>query len=63
LALFAAGCSSAPPPVAGLDAASPTTRVAPVQYQSTIAPYLSQRPVAPASWREQNERVAPAPKQ
>jgi len=63
LALFAVGCSTAPPPAAGLDAANPKARVAPVRYQAAIAPYLSQRPVAPASWREQNERVAPAPKQ
>jgi hypothetical protein len=63
LMLVTAGCSTAPPKVAGLDAADPNARVAPAPYQSTIVPYLSQRPVAPVSWREQNERVAPAPKQ
>jgi hypothetical protein len=36
--------------------------VAGTAYRSTVAPYTSLRPVAPSSWREQNDRVAPAAK-
>ena len=44
------------------DPADPGAKVAGVGYRSTIAPYTSLRPTAPAPWRQQNERVAPAPK-
>lgn len=64
LALLDAGCASVPPrPLAGADPADPAARVPAVRYRSTIGPYTSQRPVDPAPWGEQNERVAPAPKQ
>jgi hypothetical protein len=60
--LMTAGCSAAPPsPVAGVDPANPQARVRPVAYRSVIGPYVSQRPVEPAPWTEQNERVAPQP--
>jgi len=49
-------------PLAGADPADPGAKVAGVGYRSTIAPYTSLRPTAPSSWREQNDRVAPAPK-
>jgi len=49
-------------PLAGADPADPNARVAAVGYRSTVAPYTSLRPTAPSSWREQNDRVAPAPK-
>jgi hypothetical protein len=49
-------------PVSGPDPSDPNARVRPVSYRSAIAGYASQRPVEPRSWREQNERVAPAPK-
>jgi hypothetical protein len=49
-------------PLAGADPADPNARVAGVGYRSTVAPYISLRPTAPSSWREQNDRVAPAPK-
>jgi hypothetical protein len=49
-------------PLAGADPADPGAKVVGVGYRSTIAPYTSLRPTAPGSWREQNERVAPAPK-
>ncbi|WP_081422053.1 hypothetical protein [Tardiphaga robiniae] len=56
------GCLPTTVPLAGADPADPSARVAGVGYRSTVAPYTSLRPVAPSSWREQNDRVAPAPK-
>jgi hypothetical protein len=56
------GCIPTAVPLASADPADPGARVAGVGYRSTIAPYTSLRPTAPGSWREQNERVAPAPK-
>ena len=48
--------------VAGPDPSDPAIPVAAVGYRSTTASYVSQRPVAPAPWRLQNERAAPQPK-
>ena len=56
------GCMPTAVPLAGADPADPGARVAGAGYRSTIAPYTSLRPTAPSSWREQNDRVAPAPK-
>ena len=61
-ALMLGGCMRTTVPLSGADPADPNARVAPVGYRSTVAPYSSLRPTAPASWRQQNERVAPAPK-
>jgi hypothetical protein len=61
-ALALGGCMPTTAPLAGADPADPGARVAGVGYRSTIAPYASRRPTAPSSWREQNDRVAPAPK-
>ena len=62
-ALLLAGCADAPrTPAAGPDPADPGARVPRVDYRSTVGTYRSQRPVDPAPWVEQNERVAPAPK-
>ena len=61
-ALMLGGCMPTTVPLSGADPADPNVRVAPVGYRSTIAPYSSLRPTAPSSWREQNDRVAPAPK-
>ncbi len=61
-ALTLEGCMPTAVPLAGADPADPGARVAGVGYRSTIAPYTSLRPTAPSSWREQNDRVAPAPK-
>jgi len=61
-ALMLGGCMPTTVPLAGADPADPNARVAGVGYRSTIAPYTSLRPTAPSSWREQNDRVAPAPK-
>lgn len=56
------GCLPTTVPLVGADPADPSARVAGVGYRSTVAPYSSLRPVAPAPWREQNDRAAPAPK-
>jgi hypothetical protein len=60
--LVLAGCMPATVPLVGADPADPGARVAGVGYRSTVAPYSSLRPTAPSSWRDQNDRVAPAPK-
>src|SRR4051794_7024667 len=62
VALTLASCIPATVPLAGRDPADPTARVASARYRSTVAPYTSLRPNAPSSWREQNDRAAPAPK-
>jgi hypothetical protein len=61
-ALTLAGCLPTTVPLASADPADSGAKVAGVGYRSTIAPYTSLRPTAPSSWREQNDRVAPAPK-
>jgi hypothetical protein len=61
-ALTLGACMPTVVPLAGADPADPNAKVAGVDYRSTVAPYSSRRPTAPSSWREQNDRVAPAPK-
>ena len=61
-ALMLGGCMPTTVPLAGVDPADRNARVAAVGYRSTVAPYNSLRPTAPLPWREQNDRVAPAPK-
>jgi len=61
-ALMLGGCLPTAVRQAGADPADPGARVAGVGYRSTIAPYTRLRPTAPSPWREQNNRVAPAPK-
>jgi hypothetical protein len=64
IAATAASCWTVPPaPLAGPDPSDPSARTPPVRYRSTIEPYASERPVAPAPWRERNEQVAPKAKQ
>ena len=60
-AALLAGCIPTSPSV-GADPADPAVPVAAVRYRSGITPYTSMRPAAPSGWKEQNERVAPAPK-
>jgi hypothetical protein len=62
MALALGGCMPTTVPLAGADPADPGAKVPGVGYRSTISPYTSLRPTAPSSWREQNDRVAPAPK-
>ena len=63
VALGLASCRDAPmSPAAAPGPADPKAPAPRVGYRSTIAPYKSQRPVDPAPWGEQNERVTPAPK-
>lgn len=62
VALTLAACMPATVPLAGQDPADPAAKVAGASHRSTVAPYSSLRPSAPSSWREQNDRVAPAPK-
>lgn len=58
LALMVSACVRAPPAVlAGPDPADPQARVRPVTYRSTVAGYMSRRPVEPRPWTEQNQRV------
>jgi hypothetical protein len=61
LALLVVACKpvSMPVAVAVADPADPSAPVPTARYQSTLGTYVSQRPVEPSSWREQNERVAP----
>ena len=63
LCLAPAACLSAPEkPFAGPDPSDPQVRVPAATYRPVLGGYTSQRPVGPAPWREQNERVAPAEK-
>lgn len=63
LLLFAAACKPQSFPLAGADPADPSVPVPPVRYQSALGPYVSQRPVGPSNWREQNQRVTPPSQQ
>ena len=58
--LVALGACSGPPVLP--EAADPAAPVPPVSYRSTVAPYVSRRPVEPRPWLEQNRGVAPAEK-
>ena len=60
--LALAACMPATGPLVGADPADPGAKVAGVGYRSTVSPYSSLRPAVPSSWRDQNDRVAPAPK-
>jgi hypothetical protein len=57
-----AGCVTTIPLAGRPDPADPGVKVAGVGYRSTIAPYMSLRPVSPSGWRDRNQRVAPTPK-
>lgn len=52
------GCAPIPPPFVApepFDAAAPEPAT---HYRSTIGSYVSQRPVQPGSWKEQNAQLA-----
>lgn len=59
LGLLAAACTATAPPLSGADPSDATVRVPAMTYRSVLGGYVSRRPVEPAPWREQNERVAP----
>lgn len=63
LFLLAAGCSATPPAWPGPNPSDPDAPAARLDRGSSLGSYTSRRPVNPGSWREQNERVTPAPKQ
>jgi hypothetical protein len=63
LAALMQACARTPTsPFVGADPSDPSVRTPAAGYRSTIAPYASRRPVEPAPWREQNERLAPPAK-
>lgn len=59
---FLSGCAPAPRLTAGPDPSHPGVPVPAAAYRSVTDSYVSQRPVTPLPWREQNQRVTPAPK-
>jgi PBP1b-binding outer membrane lipoprotein LpoB len=60
-ALLLAGCATQPPPfpLAGPSPDDPHVRVAPARAASVTAGMVDHRPVAPKSWLERNDAVAP----
>lgn len=61
--LLAASCAALPEsPTAGADPSDPSVRTSSATYRPVLSGYASQRPVAPAPWREQNDRAAPGRK-
>ena len=63
LPLVMQACSaSTASPWRGPDPSDASVRIAPAGYRSTVGAYMSQRPVEPRPWLQQNERVAPQPK-
>jgi hypothetical protein len=64
LGLLAAACAAAPAqPLSVADPANADAPAPPVRHRSSLENYVSQRPVDPVPWTEQNQRVAPRPKQ
>ena len=64
LCLLTSACFSTPErPAAGPDPSDPKARAPATAYRPVLGGYVSQRPVEPAPWRQQNDRVAPAVKQ
>lgn len=62
--LLLAACAAAPQRLlVGADPADPAARVPSANYRPVTAGYVRQRPVGPAPWREQNDRLAPGQKQ
>lgn len=62
ISLLLAACGTAPPFHHNVRSADPRASVPAVNYNSAVRGYISQRPVEPGSWREQNERVTPTPR-
>lgn len=63
LGLLTASCAALPERLtAGADPSDPSVKISAASYRPVLNGYVSQRPVAPAPWREQNDRAAPAGK-
>ena len=63
LVVVTAGCTSRNGlPLAGPDPSDASAPVATAGYRSVLGDYRAGRPVGPSPWIEQNQRVAPAPK-
>lgn len=62
-AVLLAGCSVAPQDFRSArgNPVDSATDVPAVTYRSTTASYVRLRPVAPAGWQQQNQRVTPKP--
>ena len=56
------GCSAPPTSPFAADPADASARAPAVRYRPVLEPYTARRPVEPGPWREQNERVTPAPR-
>jgi hypothetical protein len=62
--LLITGCkTSAPYVAAGIDPADANAPVAATSHRSTIGTYVRLRPVEPRPWVEQNQGVAPRPRE
>lgn len=61
IAFLVPACTEAPRPH-GIQSANPDAAVPAVRHNSVVRGYLSQRPVEPGPWLEQNENVAPRPR-
>lgn len=59
ITLLVTACATAPPFHQNIGSADPRSPAPGVSYNSAVRGYVSQRPVEPGSWREQNERVTP----
>jgi hypothetical protein len=60
-ALLVQGCAQTPAQLrTGSDPADASVRVPSASYRPVLNGYVSQRPVGPKPWREQNDSVAPA---
>lgn len=63
LSLTTTACVRTPSqPFIGPDPSKAGISVSAVSDRSTLGSYVSQRPVEPKSWREQNDRIAPPTK-
>lgn len=61
LALAGCGGASLPTVTSGPDAADPRAVAMPATYSPVTSGTVNHQPVAPASWRDMNDRVAPRP--
>ena len=62
VAALTQACAVGPPlQLSDPDPSDPSAPTRPVAYRSTVGRYVSQRPVSPGSWQEQNQRVTPRP--